>query len=98
MNEILLHTTKQYYLAVSQASFSGQRPAFIRVLKHVHVREYHMKRIKHDFYIHTCIIYNYIDMKRFKYENPLTDVKNRPGKIKDKIFEKTMETCVRAQV
>ena len=33
------------------------------------------------------------------YENPLTDVKNRPGKtILDKIFENTMETCVRAQV
>ena len=48
--------------------------------------------------IHTCIIYDYIDMKRLKYENPLTDVKNRPGKTIDKIFEKTMETCVRVQV
>ena len=39
------------------------------------------------------------DMKNLKYyENPLTDVKNRPGKTIDKIFENTMETCVRAQV
>ena len=88
MNEILLHTTKQYYLAVSQASFSGQRPAFIRVLKHVQVREYHMIRIIQDFYIHISIMYNYIDVKKFKYENPLTDVKNRPEKNIEKIFEK----------
>ena len=38
-------------------------------------------------------------MKRLKYENPLTALKNRPGKTIDKIFEKkTMETCVRTQV
>ena len=38
-------------------------------------------------------------MKNLKYyENPLTDVINRPEKTIDKIFEKTMETCVRAQV
>ena len=37
-------------------------------------------------------------MKRLKYENPFTDIKNRPGKTIDKIFEKTMETCVREQV
>ena len=38
-------------------------------------------------------------MKNLKYyENPLTDVKNCPGKPIDKIFENTMETCVRAQV
>ena len=43
-------------------------------------------------------MYIYIDMKKLKYENPLTDVKNRPGRTIDKIFEKTMETCVRAQV
>ena len=48
--------------------------------------------------LHESIIYNYIDMKRLKYENPLTDVNNRPGKIIDKMLEKTMETCVRAQV
>ena len=38
-------------------------------------------------------------MEKLKYENPLTDNKNHPGKTihVDKIFEKTMETCVRAQ-
>ena len=43
MNAILLHTTKQHYLGVSQASFSGQRPAYIRIQQHVHAREYLMK-------------------------------------------------------
>ena len=37
-------------------------------------------------------------MKNLKYENSLANVKIRPGKTIDKIFEKTMETCVRAQV
>ena len=33
-------------------------------------------------------------MKMFKYENPLTDIKNCPGKTIYKIFEKTMDTGV----
>ena len=37
-------------------------------------------------------------MKTFKYENSLTYAKNCQGKIIDKIFEKTMETCVWLQV
>ena len=37
-------------------------------------------------------------MKKVNYENPLTDFKNRPGKPINEIFEKNMETCIRAQV
>ena len=75
MNAILLHTTKQHYLGVSQASFSGQL-AFIRIQQHVHVREYHA----HDrndtiISIHICIIYNYIDMKSLNMKIPSLTLK-----------------------